>query len=95
MDAIKRKIRSLLTLAAPGSGATDPERATAKSMADKLLAQHGLRESEIPLREVERRPPPPPVVEIVIHVGGFRQYGAGFSFGGFGFGNGTNTTNEW
>lgn len=41
---IKRKVRSLLALAAAGSGGTDPERATARAMANKLMDTHGLRE---------------------------------------------------
>lgn len=76
---VLRKVRSLLALAALGSGATEPERASARSKADALMAAHGLREGDIPAREVARAvPPPPPVVQpfVRVFVGGF-----GFSFG--------------
>ena len=53
MDAIKRKIRSLLALAAPNSGATDAERATARRLAGRLMRKHGLKEQDIPQRQVE------------------------------------------
>ena len=83
---IERKVRSLLAVAAEGSGATAPEAATARAMADKLMALHGLTESEIPKREVERRrPPPPPTQEFVVIV-------TAQGFGGFSFGGATNTT---
>jgi hypothetical protein len=86
MEAIKRKVRSLLELAAPSSGATEPERATARAMADKLMAKHGLSEADVPRREVAARrpePPPPPRQAFVfsagmggihINVGGYGSY---------------------
>lgn len=37
-----RKVRALRATAAPGSGATDPERATAGRLADRMVAEHGL-----------------------------------------------------
>lgn len=87
VEAVKRRVRSLLVLAAPGSGATEPERATARRLADKLMAAYGLHENEIPQRQVEKRPPPPPTppeYAFVVNIGGF----------GFGF-NGTNSTTGW
>lgn len=38
----RRKVRALRATAAPGSGATDPERATAARLADKLTRENGL-----------------------------------------------------
>lgn len=38
----ERKVRALRATAAPGSGATDPERDTARRLADRLSAEHGL-----------------------------------------------------
>jgi len=43
-ENVDRKIRACLALAAPGSGATPAERATAAAMADKLRKQHGTAE---------------------------------------------------
>ena len=60
MDAIRRKIRSLLAVAAAGSGATDAERETAKRLADALMRKHGLSESDIPHRQVELPRSQPP-----------------------------------
>lgn len=37
-----RKVRLLRATAAPGSGATEPERDTARRLADQLAAAHGL-----------------------------------------------------
>lgn len=37
-----RKIRSLVNLASPGSGATPAEASTAKTMSLKLMREHGL-----------------------------------------------------
>ncbi|MES2155483.1 MAG: hypothetical protein V4510_10145 [bacterium] len=39
-------MRALLATAAPGSGATGPERDTARRMADRLSAEHGLDSEE-------------------------------------------------
>lgn len=70
IDDAKRKIRGLLALAAPNSGATDGERANARALADKLMSKFGLKKSDIPERQVARPqpapPPVPPVVEEVI-----------------------------
>lgn len=91
---VVRKVQACLALAAPTSGAPGPERATARAMADKLMAAHDLRESDIPQREVERRPPPPPPppafdgVILVVNVGGF-GFDAFSNFGGI---NSTSTT---
>ena len=41
----KRKVRALLNTAAEGSGATEPERATAKRLAIKLIETHRLAEA--------------------------------------------------
>ncbi len=40
MDSIRRKVRGLRAMAAKGSGATDPERATAARLADRLEKQN-------------------------------------------------------
>ena len=50
INDIKRKVRSLLAVAAPGSGATDAERDTARRMADKLMADNGFSEKDVGLR---------------------------------------------
>ena len=52
MADVKRKVRSLLAVAAKGSGATGPEAATARALADKLMAEHGLEDdsSRVPAR---------------------------------------------
>lgn len=87
---VLRKVRSLLALAALGSGATEPERASARDKADALMAAHGLREGDIPAREVARSVPPPPVVQpfVRVFVGGF---GFSFGFGDNSFNNATTT----
>lgn len=85
LDRIKRRIRSLLELAKPGSGATDPERASASAMADKMIAASGLTEADIPEREIERPqppPPPPPPNRIVIRISSSDSTA---SSGGFGY----------
>ncbi len=98
MDDIKRKVRSLLAVAAPGSGATGPERDTAQSLATKLMARHGLKESDIPQRQVEgarRHAPPPPEYTakqvVKVFVGGLGGFNFDFDGGVFNF-DGTNTT---
>lgn len=83
---VKRRIRSLLEVAKSGSGATEPERATARGLADRLMAAHGWSETDIPQREVEKRPPPPPP-KFYIFVGANDG-----GLGGFGFGGNTSTT---
>ena len=85
LEDVKRKVRSLLELAKEGSGATEPERLTARALADRIMAKHGLTESDIPEREVEaRRPPPPrpaPFFVVNIFTGPDGSSGHGFSFG--------------
>lgn len=48
MDSVSaaRKVRSLLALAAPGSGGTGPERANARSKAEVLMAERGWAEAD-------------------------------------------------
>lgn len=84
-----RRIRSLLEVAKATSGATPAERETARSLALKLMSAHGLRESEIPLRAVERPlPPPPPPVQPFVTI-------IVFGAGGFGFSNQNPVNNGW
>ena len=67
MKRILRRIRSLLTVA-KDSAATDSEKETARSLADSLMAKHGLKESDVP--------PIIPSSYVFIVVGGF----GGFDF---------------
>lgn len=98
MDDVKRKVRSLLTVAAAGSGATDPERETARRLADQLMAKHGLTEAEIPQRQSHTPPPavpraPRPTDTVVVNVNG-QNYAFNFnSF--FNSRNGNTTTGNW
>lgn len=80
-ERLLKRVRSLLTVADPRHGATEPERATARRLADALMAENGLREADVPEREVERAapPPPPPQYVFVIQMGEL-------------FGNGNNNT---
>lgn len=71
LDAVKRKIRSLLEVAKTTSGATEPERLTAKRLADKIMLENDLREWEVPERQVQRAMPPPPPVHAPIFVSPF------------------------
>lgn len=52
---VTNTIRKLLNTAAKGSGATGPERKTARAMADKLMLANGLAEAQIPLDIAEAR----------------------------------------
>lgn len=71
-DAL-RKLRACLALAAAGSGATEPERATARAMAGKLMAAYGLQEGDATPREVDCQASlPPPFVSIF--VGGLGRF---------------------
>lgn len=76
---VKRKIRSLLALAALGSGATEPERATAQAMANKLMEKFKIPE---PLHEVL----------VVVDIGADGRFGFALNdstpstTGGFGYG---------
>lgn len=58
-EAVTRKVRSLLALAAHGSGATKAESASAASLARRLMDLHGLTETDVPARVVERPQPAP------------------------------------
>jgi hypothetical protein len=95
LDGLKKKIRSLLEVAKPGSGATEPERDTARRLAERLLAANGLTEKDIPEREIAiRRAVPPPAQYamrpvFVVNIGGFGFGGAATntSTGYSGFGN--------
>lgn len=60
LDDVKRKVRGLLATAAEGSGATDPERATARRLADQLLLAHGLTTADLT--------PPRPLPRITVTV---------------------------
>lgn len=83
-ERLLKRIRSLLTVADPRYGATEPERATARRLADALMAENGLREADVPEREVERAaPPPPPTWTVVVNLGG------GFNF------NDSTTSQGW
>ncbi len=94
MEGIKRKVRSLLELAAEGSGATEHERATARAMASKLMAKNDLVEADIPKRETERRmTPPPPSPRSFVSAFDFRE--VHISVGGFRFDNSTSTSTAW
>lgn len=83
-----RKVRALLAVAAPKSGATDPERATARAIAAKLVAQHGFTPEEVaqkpdaPAPRAPASPLRPEGVVIVVNVGAFRfdPFGNGFGF---------------
>lgn len=94
-DKLKRRVRSLLEVARAGSGATEPERATARALAARILAAHGWTEADIPERLVARAAPPPPPppppqsFRVVINIGG--------GFGGFGWNtsDSTQTTGGW
>lgn len=107
-DAI-RKVLACLALAAPKSGATEPERATAKLMAEKLMLEHSIQAEDVRASAPERfrpQPPedvrPPENVTIVVNLGGvffqgrFRHnFAQGFSvFEGAEF-SGSNTTGGW
>lgn len=74
MDKLKRRVRSLLVVARD-KGATEAERATAKSLAEKLMAMNGWTERDIPERVVGRQenslPPPEPVIVVNVSVGGY------------------------
>lgn len=72
IDDVKRKVRSLLTVAMAGSGATEPERATARQLAAQLMVKYGLNAWDIPERQVERLPPAPPRPKwtVVVNVNG-------------------------
>lgn len=87
--SVKRRVRSLLEVAKPTSGATDAERATAKSLADKLMAAHGLTEADIPQRRLDSTPPPPPPAPSTVNI-----YVNGFNFG-FTFHATDNTSGFW
>lgn len=87
MDDVKRRVRSLLCLAAAGSGATEAERETAQRLAQQLMAKHGLTEAEIPEREVARRQAPPPAPVFTGRVV--------FVFNGFGGNTSTTTGFSW
>lgn len=95
---IVRKVQACLALAAADSGALGPERATARAMADKLMAANGLRESDIPKRQVQRASPPPPPAPVfegvmfVVNIAGFGGFGGSGVFGSYGFENSTSTT---
>lgn len=56
IENVRRKIKALLAVAAPGSGATEHEAATAKALADKLMAEHKVVEG-VPA-EFVREPSP-------------------------------------
>lgn len=78
LDALLRRIRSLLCVAAPNSGATDAEKVSARSLASRLIKANNLQESDIPERqvalprpEVPVRPVRPAVVIVVGGMGGF------------------------
>lgn len=83
-----RRIRSLLEVAKPGSGATEPERDTAKRLAKSLMDAAGLNERDIPERQIETpKPPPPPPQYVVVF-----QFGGGIGgFGGCSVNSSTNT----
>lgn len=56
LDAVKRKVRGLLAVAAEKSGATDQERITAARLAAQLLAAHNLREADVHAPAAARAP---------------------------------------
>lgn len=70
MDPVKKRIRDLLVLAAPGSGGTDAERDTARMMAERLMQKYALKEADIPERQIEaprpQRPVPQPMREFTV-----------------------------
>lgn len=68
MDRILRRVRSLLAMADPKSGATEAERATARSLAGSLMKQNSIKESDVSRRPIA---PSPYVVVIVSGLGGF------------------------
>jgi len=72
-DAV-RKLQGLRALAAADSGATEAERTSAAALADKLMAEHGLRAEDVPARVVERPRPPAPIVPITPTVGLSREF---------------------
>ena len=59
-EAAARKARALLATAAAGSGATDPERSTARRLAEGLIRRHALTRADLlespPPRTFERVP---------------------------------------
>ena len=64
IENVRRKIRALRATAAEGSGATEPERDTAKRLADKLMAEYGLDKIKPrPAPAFERPKGPKPDVE--------------------------------
>ena len=69
IDAVKRKIRSLLEVAKKTSGATASERGTARRLARSLMKANGLTEEDIPERQVDDyNPPPIPPMETIVGV---------------------------
>ena len=50
ISSVKRRVRGLLSMAALGSGATGPERATARRLADGLMASNRVREQDVQAR---------------------------------------------
>lgn len=97
-EAAIRKVRACLALAAPASNAPEPERATARAMATKLMLEHNLRAEDVrqPAEApAPRRAPPPPDpgdITIVVNLGGFSFGGGGFRFR---FDDSTATTGGW
>ena len=82
-----RKVRALLATAAKDSGAFPAERETARRMADKLIAEHGLAGAPKP-----RAPRPEPTI-VVAGVGGFSfQFRSTTNDFGFTFDGTTSTT---
>jgi uncharacterized protein YlxP (DUF503 family) len=51
ITSVRRKIRGLLRMAAPGSGATEAERATAQSLVGKLMKRYGISEAQLNERD--------------------------------------------
>jgi hypothetical protein len=96
-EDVQRKARALMNTAADGSGATDPERATAARLCNRLLESHGMTEADVPRVAAPRRAPAPvhrpfnpfDQVIITVNVGGFR---GSFGAGTFVFSDGTTVT---
>ena len=74
MDKIKNRILKLLAVAAEGSGATGPERDTAKMLAEKLAKKYNLLNKDLQEKKAElprSTAPPPRPRGAVVTVGRF------------------------
>ena len=84
-DRLLRRIQRLLAVAAEGSGATGPERGTARGLADKLMAEHRLSEADVARGAVESASPAAGAWVVVVNVGNWNVFGA----------NNQTTDNSW